>query len=144
MQIPPLRQRREDIPLLVKHFMVLHGTEGEAPREITDEAMDALRRYDWPGNVRELENCIERICALSARSLIGLGDLPDQVVGAAEAGATLNLSGYKQDVERQAILEALERAGGNRSAAAKLLGLGRSTLYRKLERLGIPTRPRRG
>jgi transcriptional regulator of acetoin/glycerol metabolism len=100
--------------------------------------MAALAHHDWPGNVRELENCIERACALSTGELIDLDDLPEHVSRAAPPpAAPLDLAGRKGDAERAAILEALQRAGHNRSKAARLLGMGRSTLYRKMAQLGI-------
>jgi two-component system response regulator HydG len=138
--IPPLRQRREDIPLLVQHFVSAFHVEGTPARSISDEALSRLGRYTWPGNVRELENCIERAYALGVGPVIDVDDLPDHVVGA-DGGAPpepeLDLAGRRGDAERDTILEALAQSGGNRSEAAKLLGMGRSTLYRKLAQLGI-------
>ncbi len=143
IEIPPLRERREDIPLLVQHFI----RKNDPTRTISEAAMRALQRYDWPGNVRELENWVERACALGVGSELGLQDLPFPVThgGPSEApsGEGLDLSSRREDAERQAILEALERAGGSRGKAAELLGMGRSTLYRKLAQLGIDPKPRR-
>jgi two-component system response regulator HydG len=138
--IPPLRQRREDIPLLVQHFMTTFHVEGTPTRSISDEALSRLGRYTWPGNVRELENCIERACALGVDTVIGVDDLPDHVVGVdggPPPAPELDLAGRRGDAERDTIVEALAQSGGNRSKAAKLLGMGRSTLYRKLAQLGI-------
>jgi DNA-binding NtrC family response regulator len=150
VEIPPLRERAEDIGLLARHFLKGFDLDALRPYTLSDEAEQALRAYAWPGNVRELENCIERACALGTGvdNVIGLDDLPDAVVTAGAAAgelsvgrrvttAGMDLSGRKQEAEREAIIEALEQAGGNRTAAAKLLGMGRSTLYRKMELLGL-------
>jgi two-component system response regulator HydG len=137
IRVPPLRERREDIPLLVQHFISSFSVEGVPAKAASAEVLDLLRRYDWPGNVRELENCIERCCALGSGAVIKIDDLPEQMVGTAPARPGLDLHARKEDAERDAIVEALEQTGGNRSRAAKLLGMGRSTLYRKMVQLGI-------
>jgi two-component system response regulator HydG len=137
IRVPPLRERREDIPLLVQHFISSFSVEGVPAKAASAEVLDLLRRYDWPGNVRELENCIERCCALGTGAVIKIDDLPEQMVSSAPARPGLDLHARKEDAERDAIVEALAQTGGNRSRAAKLLGMGRSTLYRKMEQLGI-------
>jgi two-component system, NtrC family, response regulator PilR len=141
LEMPPLRARREDVPELARHFLERCGREhGKAIRALSADALRALDAYDFPGNVRELENIVERAVALATSATIGLGDLPHEVSGAAArptAGlVTLpeqgcDLDGMLGEIERRLILEALERSGGVRTAAAKTLGITlRSLRYR--------------
>jgi transcriptional regulator with PAS, ATPase and Fis domain len=135
IQLPPLRERREDIPLLVAWFLgQMRAAEDETVREVSQEAMQALLAHDWPGNVRELRSAIESAVIRSQGPVIHVGDLPAQIVGAIniEASASDQAEG-----ERQKVLDALKRVGGNRAAAARLLGISRRTFYRRLETLGI-------
>jgi DNA-binding NtrC family response regulator len=138
IDLPPLRERAEDIPLLVEHFIrkfadnVQHRVAG-----IDKEALALLIGHRWPGNVRELEHTIERAVLLGKGSTIGVNDLPPQLSGAdprklplAEAVAR---SFTLRDLEREYIERVLENTGGNKSEAAKILGVDRTTLYRKLE-----------
>jgi DNA-binding NtrC family response regulator/ligand-binding sensor domain-containing protein len=130
--VPPLRERREDIPLLVSWLLgQARGATHRHVEDISRDAMDALVRYDWPGNVRELKSAIESAVIGCATTVVQIGDLPRDV--AAAVGAALSPD------ERQRILEALARTEGNRAAAARLLGMGRTTLYRRLKELGIET-----
>jgi DNA-binding NtrC family response regulator len=147
LTLPPLRERAEDIPLLIDRFLADCSQE----YSISDEAMDLMIRYEWPGNVRELKNCIDRMVSLSSGPVLDLGDLPSELVyfglhgqnvmsrpmamGAA-AGAGMGSGGAvipMQQVERQAIQYALAQTRGDRTTAAHLLGIGRTTLYRKLK-----------
>ncbi len=132
IEVPPLRQRAEDIPLLVEHFARQVAPPGRPPVKVTAEAMALLSRYPWPGNVRELRNVVERLSVLS----------DDREVTAAEIAlhlpATLpeELDGTMQpleEVERRHILEVLQRCGGNRTRAARVLGVDPKTLYNKLK-----------
>jgi two-component system response regulator AtoC len=142
LKIPPLRERREDIPLLAKHFLAKFA-EGRA-LQATQSTMRALMEYRWPGNVRQLENAIERAVALSRdRSTIDDQDLPSEVRSAADEAkpAThelpeggLNLAAYLASIERDLIRQALERTQGNRNKAADLLRVKRTTLVEKLKR----------
>ena len=129
IKLPPLRARPEDIPLLVKHFL----SRRLPALRVTSDAMSALEAYGWPGNVRELENVVERACVLTSGDEIGLGELPSHIrvrKGRTRSGRLLPLD----ELERQAIREALEETGGDRSKAARLLGINRTTLYRKLKK----------
>ena len=135
--LPPLRERREDIPLLATHF--LHKFSEEYHKNlshISPEAMEILTRYHWPGNVRELENTVERAVTLSFHPIILPEDLPQNILGS-EKGAPpffpekpLSL----KDVEKSYVLKVLQETGGNKKKAAEILGIDRTTLYRILEK----------
>lgn len=141
VRVPPLRERKEDIPLLVKHFL----EKFKASVTVSQEAMRQLMAYQWPGNVRQLENTIERAVAFTGgRSQIDVGDLPAEVQQAHEsvlsAAVTLpeeglDLDAFIADIERDLIHRSLERTSGNKGQAAKLLNLKRTTLVEKLKRL---------
>jgi len=141
LQLPPLRERRDDVPLLAAHFLGRLGAlGGGAPRALTDEALSVLMRYDWPGNVRELENALERAVIVSGGAIIGPEALPVRVRAAPTprvvcAAPSANPS--LEIIERAYILWVLQAEGGNRSRAAEVLGIDPSTLYRKLNKYGI-------
>ena len=155
IQLPPLRNRKEDIPLLVQHFLqkfanqrVDAGAESPEPRaamSVSQQAMRHLMAYHWPGNVRQLENAIERAVALSAgRTQIEMPDLPTEVQSASEVslspdlslpGDGLDLDAYVGNIERELIYRALQKSEGNKGKAAKLLSLKRTTLVEKLKRI---------
>jgi two-component system response regulator PilR (NtrC family) len=139
--IPPLRERKDDIPLLVNHFLE-KLTAGE--KKVSDEAMEVLLSYDWPGNVRELENIIERAIILSDGPAITAEGLnvsifPERMKKAPRAAARgVGASGLTLDeVERRYLLQTLEETGWKKKAAAEILGINPSTLYRKLQRYGM-------
>jgi two-component system response regulator AtoC len=152
VELPPLRERKEDIPLLVHHFLDKFRASdpaGGQPRAALTIAQDAIRRlmaYSWPGNVRQLENAIERAVAICAgRPQIDVTDLPVEIRQAQEPALPstvslpeegLDLDVFIAHVERELIERSLERTGGNRGRAAKLLNLKRTTLVEKLKRLG--------
>jgi len=139
LHLPPLRERREDIPLLVRHFLQRKPGSGE-PRTVSEEAMDILTAYHWPGNVRELENALERAAVVSSGSVVGPDALPDRVREAPppRLGANdLPPNPTMEVVERAYILWVLQSEGGNKTRAADVLGIDPSTLYRKLNRYGI-------
>lgn len=139
LHLPPLRDRREDIPVLARHFMLRADTNGQA-RELSEEAMKVLSEYDWPGNVRELENALERALVVSNRNVIGPDALPERVREAPAprlAGVELHPNPTMEIVERAYILWVLQSEGGNKTRAAEVLGIDPSTLYRKLNRYGI-------
>jgi PAS domain S-box-containing protein len=150
VQVPPLRRRKEDIPLLAQHFLDGLNAGSGAGKLLAPATMEMLGRHDWPGNVRELENAIESAFAVSQSEVIRVEDLPARVRPAApdppagdvaeagEAGGPARLDDIVDRAERRAILAALERTGGNRSAAAEVLGIPRSRLYRRMASLGIP------
>jgi DNA-binding NtrC family response regulator len=169
VQLPPLRERKEDIPLLVQHFLAKFEADRDAaaaagetrsatlrpldkltverPPRVT-VAQDAMRRlmaYQWPGNVRQLENAIERAVAFTAgRSQIDVGDLPTEVQQAQETTLAssvilpedgMDLDAFVANIEHELIQRSLERTGGNKGQAARLLNLKRTTLVEKLKRL---------
>ncbi len=142
IEIPPLRERREDIPLLVQHFLAKHGAAGSRVEGIADDALGVLVESDWPGNVRELENVIESAMALAPGPLLRSADLP-RVRSAVQAAAPAAPSGLPLPLaanERAALERARAECGGDARAAASRLGIGRSTLYRKLARHGLRAR----
>jgi two-component system response regulator PilR (NtrC family) len=144
IKLPPLRDRRDDIPLLVKHF--LEKFSPGSAMHVSQDAMRHLMAYSWPGNVRQLENAIERAVALGAgRQQIEVADLPPEVLMAPEPVTSpivefpadgLDLPAYLSSIERDLIQRSLERTGGNRNKAAELLRIKRTTLVEKLKRLG--------
>jgi DNA-binding NtrC family response regulator len=138
IELPTLRHRSEDIPLLVKHFIEKFADSAKRNVDgIQDEALAALRSYDWPGNIRELEHTIERAVLLGKGALIGVEDLPDHLVARGESAIVLAQALAKQftlrDLEREYIGKVLETTHGNKTEAARILGVDRTTLYRKLE-----------
>ena len=148
ISVPPLRERREDIPLLVEHFNRAFAADmGRLPLEITPEALERLATHFWPGNIRELRNELWRLaCAparvvkpmtLSRRILEGSRPVPSSSDGAPQTEAEAPLASLERETMGRAILDALREAGGNRAEAARRLGITRSSLYRKLERYGI-------
>lgn len=139
IKLPPLHERKGDIPLLVASFLDKFANADEGPpREISEDAMRRLMAYDWPGNVRELENVIERSVALGSGPVVSVSDLPstlhypitDRTPARDE---TLPL----EELERRAILRTLRETGGDKLAAARLLGIGKTTLYRKLKQYNM-------
>jgi DNA-binding NtrC family response regulator len=154
LRLVPLRERKDDIPSLIQHFVEKHGRN----HSLTQEIIDALISYDWPGNVRELENCVQHMVAINSGPLLHTPDLPSTVLNftslqkahsfsVAAATASVHPSSMLRatpvpnpsgiiplpEVEKQAILEALRYTKGDRGTAAALLGIGRTTLYRKLK-----------
>jgi DNA-binding NtrC family response regulator len=159
LRLPPLRERKEDIPELAMYFLQRYGIR----HSITPEAMNALVTYEWPGNVRELENTVQHMVAVSSGPLVHLHDMPTQLmnhvrttstplralaaaVGSSVAPAYTPLPTVEVDgepitpisaLERREILRAIQYTKGDRTAAAALLGIGRTTLYRKLKEYGF-------
>ncbi|MFN3476031.1 MAG: sigma-54-dependent transcriptional regulator [Candidatus Methylomirabilales bacterium] len=133
--LPPLRERREDIPLLAQHFLMLYARRNNKMiKGFSREAFDLLVDYPWPGNVRELENAIERAVVLSRDEVIDVDDLPEALVGEApgERAITIPLGTPLEEVERRLIEETLRHTKGDKTLAAKLLGIASRTIYRKL------------
>ena len=144
IHVPPLRERREDIPLLVEHFLKKYNQLfGKAVGRLSRAALTALQSYEWPGNVRELENIIERSVALARGTVIHVEDLPLDLValGRIPAGgepiAGLALKRALRQFERQFILRVMERVEWNQTHAARILGLHRNTLQTKLQTMGL-------
>jgi two-component system response regulator HydG len=132
---PPLRARREDIPLLVEHFVGIYSAKNDKePLSVDREAMESLNAYDWPGNVRELENVIERAVVLNRDGHIKLSDLPAPVASAEPRldAFSFSVGTPLQEVERRVIHGTLEHTGGDKQLAAQLLGISARTIYRKL------------
>jgi DNA-binding NtrC family response regulator len=148
IKLPPLRERRDDIPLLLEHFVKQFPGRDGAVKTVSPEAMEALRAYDWPGNVRELRNLVERLCITASGEEIGPRELPPNIrpaevasaPGSPEAAApdspgVQELAGVSlEELERRAIQATLRSLEGNKTQAAKALGIGLKTLYRKIEK----------
>jgi len=140
LELPPLRRRKEDIPLLVEQFITrFNRLQGKSVRGLAPEALSLLMAHDWPGNVRELENVIERAFILCGEGVIGIAQLPEELtahrvpgLSAADIRTTRSLS------DAQSIRGALERHRGNRLAAARELGIDKSTLFRRIKALRVP------
>ena len=133
ISLPPLRQRRSDIPALVRYFIErLGGAEGGF-QGVSEDTMFQLFHYDWPGNVRELENCITRTLTLGTPPLIQKKDLPPSLLDAPEPTTEVGPLATLRELERKAILDAVQVTGGDPLRAAKLLGVGKTTIYRKLK-----------
>lgn len=137
IHLPPLRDRKEDIPALVEFFLDRYGKPLSRTLRMSPEAMEALLRYDFPGNIRELENLVERCVTLAAGPMIGLEDLPSRVTGTMETGNPLLLSRVAADAEKSHIVSVLKSTGGVKSRAAELLGISRKTLWEKMNLYGI-------
>ncbi len=157
LKLPPLRERRNDIAVLAAYFLERIQRESGKPHVFSEEAIRLMTEYDWPGNVRELENAIERACSLSSGPVLHMADLPTQLQdfrmhrqaaelasaadadfdelggGPARAGAVVSIA----VMERQAILGTIRQLNGDKMMAAKLLGIGKTTLYRKLKEYGL-------
>jgi two-component system response regulator HydG len=137
LRIPPLRERRQDIPLLADHFLERLNRGADQPRTLSDEALKVMLAHDWPGNVRELENCLERACAFTTGPVINVIDLPSSVSNA-QTNLPLNQNSAAKiiplvELEKHSILGAIEQLNGDKLLAARLLGIGKTTLYRKLK-----------
>jgi DNA-binding NtrC family response regulator len=147
LTMPALRERRSDIPILVRHFLAIHNRVRRGrPLTISDEAMVQLWEYDWPGNVRELENLVHRVAVLADDPIVGVADLPPAIRALSGLRPAtrivlddggLDLTAAVEDFEQRLIAEALRRTKGNKQAAARLLGLKRTTLIAKLRRRGL-------
>jgi DNA-binding NtrC family response regulator len=134
IKMPPLRDRKGDIPLLVNSFLEKFSDADAPTRTISEDAMTRLMAYDWPGNVRELENAIERAIALGTGPILHVGDLPSNLqYGTGERLPQNDELLPLDELERRAIMRALRESGGDKLAAARLLGIGKTTLYRKLK-----------
>jgi len=140
IRLPPLRERREDVPLLAQHFLERLAHElGKDVREISEDALKLLMDHDWPGNVRELENAVERAMVTSRGKTLG----PEDFAFLAQNGASTKAPRFPvgvslQEMEKQLITVTLDRTEGNIKEAASVLGIDRSTLYEKIKKYEIP------
>ncbi|HEU4649206.1 MAG TPA: sigma-54 dependent transcriptional regulator, partial [Gemmatimonadales bacterium] len=141
IHVPPLRERRADIPALAEHFLQRaiesSGVDRSGPTSIAPEAMAMIQSYPWPGNVRELRNVLQRAATLGAGPAVRPEDLSVRIRDSGQVASLVDAAARRQlnlrEVERLYILEVLRQTGGNRSRAAEVLGLDRKTLYRRLE-----------
>ena len=138
LRIPSLRERRQDIPILASHFLERLSHDSDQERMLSDDALKAMLAYDWPGNVRELENCLERACAFTTGPMIHLGDLPSEIsqlrnsISAGDGNGSNKIIPMSE-LERQTILTTIAQLNGDKLLAARMLGIGKTTLYRKLK-----------
>jgi two-component system response regulator AtoC len=140
VNLPPLRERREDIPLLVRTFLDEFSRENnKTVRELTPEALNVLMAYDWPGNVRELRNAVEQMVVLARADRLTVRDVPAAIRGGADLTkiSVVRTGMTVEEAERQLIIQALKETGGNRTRAAKKIGISRRTLHRKLKQYGL-------
>ncbi len=141
LRLPPLHERKSDIPLLAHQFLDrFSGSQRRRPA-LSEEALNCLLAYDWPGNVWELENCMERAVALGSGPVLHVADLPTNLQNPRRAAAAVPAGGEPvlqlSELERQAILRAVTEARGDKLLAARMLGIGKTTLYRKLKEYGV-------
>src|SRR5207302_5267665 len=131
LRIPALRERRQDIPLLIAHFLERLSRASGLERSLSDEGLKAMLAYDWPGNIRELENCLERACALTSGPVIQVGDLPSSIYsvrpGPLASGDLSSKIIPIAELEKQTILGAIAQLNGDKLMAARLLGIGKTT-----------------
>ena len=146
IELPSLEERLEDIPLLVEHFLARFNQRNQRQVTISEDAVRLLTSLRWPGNVRELENLIERLAIFTATGQITAEEAEREHTHRGGAGTGLDLSptlgGKLQEIERQEILRVLREAKGNKSLAARMLGIERKTLYEKARRLAIDLQSR--
>ncbi len=142
LRIPPLRERKQDIPLLIGHVLERINSATEMQHSVGDDALRVMLNYDWPGNVRELENCVERACTTCSLPTIHIADLPTQLRNFQASAKTVapvpdpEVITTIAELEKQAILHAIEVLQGDKLEAARRLGIGKTTLYRKLKEYG--------
>jgi transcriptional regulator with PAS, ATPase and Fis domain len=147
LKIPPLRERREDLPMLVHHFLSKHRGAGQKPKGLSSGALETLARYSWPGNIRELENEIERLMVLGSdvelvpAELISPRILENEGLAVAHAAAPLRFDGSLNEaveaLEKEMLLQGLKRTRNNKSRLARELGISRSNLILKIQRYGL-------
>lgn len=141
LRLPPLRERKSDIPLLAHQFLERFSGSQQRRPALSEEALNCLVAYDWPGNVRELENCMERAVALGSGPVLHVADLPTNLQNPRRAALAVPADGEPvlqlSELERQTILRAVTQARGDKLVAARMLGIGKTTLYRKLKEYGV-------
>lgn len=136
IDLPELAERKEDIPLLVKHFLEKYKGEAESPKKMGPEVLEILMHYDWPGNVRELENVVERCVTLSDNPVIRGGDLPKRILEPSRR-SNRKLRAAVHAFEREYIKKIMRETNGNKPQVARILDIDLATLYRKIDRLGL-------
>jgi DNA-binding NtrC family response regulator len=143
VELPPLRRRQEDIPLLAGQFIArFNRLQGKAVQGVSAAALSLLMAHAWPGNIRELENVIERAFILCGEENIGIGHLPAELTASgSSAGKIGNMRSAHDVLDAQAICVALGHHGGNRAAAARELGIHKTTLFRRIRKLGLALPP---
>ena len=145
LRIPPLRERRQDIPLLTAHFLERQARASGQERVLAGDALKVMLAYDWPGNVRELESCTERACAFTSGPVIHARDLPGDIPDADRSPSGAPAVSPKiipiADLEKLSILNAIAQLNGDKLQAARLLGIGKTTLYRKLKQYASRSKP---
>jgi two-component system response regulator HydG len=138
LRIPPLRERREDVPLLATHFLSRYNLRAGTEKVLGADAVPRLKLHEWPGNVRELENIIEQAASLSLHREISASDIQTEAIALTPApGGSHRLSDVVEQAERHAIQDALARCGGDQGKVAKELGVSTTTLWRRMKRLGL-------
>jgi len=140
IDLPPLRKRMEDMPLLIQSFLEeLSSTHGRTVRGLSKRAEEALLNYSWPGNVRELKNCLESMIVTSSSDVLDISDIPHYIRASQLAPVSRQLlSGMSlEEAEKELIRNTLIETGGNREEAARKLGIGERTLYRKIKAYGL-------
>jgi len=138
LRLPPLRERRDDIPLLIRYFIDQLAQENNRPvKDVSHEALMALQAYDWPGNVRELRNTLESVIVLSLKNQIGLDDLPPHISGAKPVQSVIQPGMTMEEIEKEAIRRTLQQHGGHRGRTAENLGISVRTLHRKIKDYGL-------
>jgi transcriptional regulator with PAS, ATPase and Fis domain len=136
--MPPLREIREDIPLLISHLIQKHRRkDATIVPEVSPEAMALLMGYHWPGNVRQLENVFERAFALGVKDVLHVKDLPNEIAQQSSTWMPADVTCNLKAIEEKTIRHALQSAGGNKAEAAKLLGINTTTVYRKMAKYNI-------
>jgi transcriptional regulator with PAS, ATPase and Fis domain len=137
--MPPLRDRGEDIPLLVEHFLQKIATRfGRPVPGVSEDTLRLLMAYSWPGNVRELEHAVEHAVVLSREDVISRAHLPPEVVNGAVSGAAVRIATQEGgEFSRQVVLDALRRSAWNKARAAKMLGVSQRTIYRKIKEFNL-------
>ncbi len=140
LELPSLRERVADILPIARYYLDVFNTKyGKIIADFSDRVKQILMIHSWPGNVRELRNCVERAVIFCERDQVGVDDLPMQYRGAAPVAETTYIGSFYESVDREMVLNALDKAGGNRTRAAEILNISRKTLYLKMKKLGIET-----
>ena len=137
--MPPLRRRKQDIEPLVRHFVRKYATiHGKPVHGVSEEAMHLMKEYNWPGNVRELINCVESAVVMTRSDVVDLASIPDYVMNQ-PIGETAGSEegGLLDDLEKKTMAQVLNETGGDKAKAARKLGIGLRTLYRKIEKYGL-------